>query len=292
MTYDQLSKIMVNHNYSAASFASADPAFDRFSCINGFDFATPPVPFGDFANMAYSNFITAAMASNTILSEISARVFRTAAAISHYKSISLKEIKAGKQYPWHHVLKHMPKEDKQCHIAAMNIEISKLADAGHACCHKKLLPDVKQCKVFNPVGVFREKSHNMHNYQESVLKGRICVDSNSKAKEGCFRTSANVATAAQILSILALAVADGHKLIQMVVKSAFMQVKLEDSQSIWLQPLPGFPDEDHKGLYLELLHHLYGHPKANCAWMHYWVHTYIKVHAASARRQRNPVPTI
>jgi hypothetical protein len=88
----------------------------------------------------------------------------------------------------------------------------------------------------NPVGIFREKSHNMHNDQESVLKGRICVDGNSKAKEGCFKTSANIATAAQILIILALAVADGDKLVQMDVKRAFTQVKLEDSQSIWLSP--------------------------------------------------------
>jgi hypothetical protein len=72
MTYDQLSKIMVNSNYSAASFASADPAFDTFSRVNCFDFATPPVLFGDFANMADSDFVTDAIVSNAILSKISA----------------------------------------------------------------------------------------------------------------------------------------------------------------------------------------------------------------------------
>jgi hypothetical protein len=135
---------------------------------------------------------------------------------------------------------------------------------------RSLQPQVKPCNIFNPVGGFREKSHNMHNNQESVLKGQICVDGNSKAKEGSFETSANVATAAQILSILALAVADGDKLVQMNVKSTFTQVKLEDSQSIWLGPLPGFPDKDYKDLNLEFLHHLYGHPEANSAWMSYW----------------------
>ncbi len=46
MTCDILTKILVNRNYSAAFFASADPAFDTFSRVNGFVFATPPVPFG------------------------------------------------------------------------------------------------------------------------------------------------------------------------------------------------------------------------------------------------------
>jgi hypothetical protein len=86
--------------------------------------------------MADSDFVADAIASNAILSKISARVFRSAAATRRYKSISPEEIKAGTQYTWHHVLKRMSKEDKQRHIAAMNIEIRKLADAGHARRHR------------------------------------------------------------------------------------------------------------------------------------------------------------
>jgi hypothetical protein len=153
----------------------------------------------------------------------------------------------------------------------MNIEIRKLSEACHVRRHKKLPKDVKPKNVFNPVGVFREKSHDMHSSTGSSLKGCLCIDGGERARDGGLETTANVATATQILIILALAVSDGDKLVQMDVKSAFTQVKLENGQSIWLCPLPGFPDEDGQGLYLELLHHLYGHPEANRAWMLYWV---------------------
>ena len=60
--------------------------------------------------------------------------------------------------------------------------------------------------------------------------------------------------------LIALAVAAGWALRQIDVKSAFTQVQLPEGKSIWLWPLPGFPYRHGKGLYLELLHYLYGHP--------------------------------
>jgi hypothetical protein len=110
----------------------------------------------------------------------------------------------------------------------------------------------------------------MHTEGGSVLKGRMCLDG-GRAPEGGWETTANVATHMQILLILALATADRNMLAQSDVKSAFTQVKVADGKSIWLRPLPGFPDTDGEGLVLELLHYLYGHKEANQAWMRYWV---------------------
>jgi hypothetical protein len=71
--------------------------------------------------------------------------------------------------------------------------------------------------------------------------------------------------------IFTIAVALRDKLMQLDVKSAFTQVKLAKGQTIWLCPLQGIQDTHKEGLYLELLHYLYGHPEANHAWQWYWV---------------------
>jgi hypothetical protein len=107
ITYENLLQILVNKNYSAASYSSIDPAFATFSTVHGFDFETQPAPFGDFDNMTAPDFVADAIAANAILTEISERVFSSAAASRRYKSISPEEIKAWKQYTWHHVLKRM-----------------------------------------------------------------------------------------------------------------------------------------------------------------------------------------
>jgi hypothetical protein len=270
MTYESLTKILVNRAFSAASYASTDPAFATHSKIQGFDFPTPFTPFGEFdALMHDPDFLGEAIAASAFLTAVSDQVFMAAAATRRYKSITAEEIRAGKQYTWHHVLKHMSKADRALHIEAMNEEIRKLVKAGHARRHRNLPEHISPENVFHPVGVFKQKTHDMHTQGGHNLKGRICLDGGGH--EGGWETSANVATTCQILMIFAIAVAFGDKLMQLDVKSAFTQVKLAKGQTIWLRPLPGFPDTDKEGLYLELLHYLYGHPEANHAWQWYWV---------------------
>ena len=86
--YEDLKKILVTSNYSAACYTLVDPAFAMFSTVHCFDFETPPAPYVDFDNMNDADIVADGIATNVLLSEVSEQVFRSAAASKCYKSIS------------------------------------------------------------------------------------------------------------------------------------------------------------------------------------------------------------
>jgi hypothetical protein len=161
----------------------------------------------------------------------------------------------------------MKPADRKRHVEAMQAEIDKLLASGHA--EWAHLPPGE---VAVPgVGVFRMKQHDIHAQGEN-LKGRMCYNGKQAIKPpGGWETSANVASNAQILTVIAIATELGLTLKQINVKSAFTQVKLPEGESIYLRPLPGLGDPEGKGRVLKLLHHLYGHPLANAAWAKKWL---------------------
>jgi hypothetical protein len=118
----------------------------------------------------------------------------------------------------------MKPADRKRHVAAMQAEIYKLLASGHAE-SADLLPG----EVAVPgVGVFRMKQHDIHAQGEN-LKARLCYNGKkTPAPPGGWESQANVATNAQILTVIAIATELGLKLKQIDVKSAFTQVKLPD----------------------------------------------------------------
>jgi hypothetical protein len=177
-----------------------------------------------------------------------------------------KDVPPGEQYPWFEIYRMKP-ADRKRHVAAMQAEIDKLLASGHA-----EWADLPPGEVAVPgVGVFRMKQHDIHAQGEN-LKARFCFNGKkTPAPPGGWESKANVATNAQILTVVAIATELGLKMKQIDVKSAFTQVKLPDGQSIYLRPLPGLGDPEGKGRVLKLLHHLYGHPLANAAWAQKWL---------------------
>ena len=173
----------------------------------------------------------------------------------------------GESYSWMKVFKMKP-EDRKRHFAAMQAEIDKLTSAGHA--RWEHLPPGEI--AIPGVGVFRVKTHDMHNAEGTVLKARFCADGTAvQEPSGGWDRTANVASYSQLLTVIAIATHYGFGLAQIDVKSAFTQVALKDDQRIWIKPLPGLGDPEGKGRVLRLVHHLYGHPLANAAWQARWV---------------------
>jgi hypothetical protein len=270
MSYDKLKEILIKRSLTAASFSSSDPAFWSSSSCHGHDFDTAMPAFDIAKSMQDPELLRQAFAAASLLDTVTNTIIHTAGAAKRYKFVTREEMAAGKQYTWSQVRNKLTPQEYERHVAAMNEEIRKLAASNHVRRHTSLPPGVCVKNVFNAVGVFREKTHDMHTEGGSVLKGRMCLDG-GRAPTGGWETTANVASHMQILLILALATGDNDMLQQIDVKSAFTQVALEEAKAIWLRPLPGFPDEDGHGLYLELLHYLYGHKEANNAWMRFWV---------------------
>ncbi len=181
------------------------------------------------------------------------------------------QVPPGEQYSWHEILRMRP-ADRQKHVEAMQAEIDKLITAGHM-----EWADLPAGEIAIPaVGVFRLKSHDIH-AQGKLLKARMCLNGKqTDAPPGGWESTANVATIAQILTVIAIETDLGLTLKQIDVKSAFTQVKLPDGEEIYLQPLPGMNDAKNRGRVLKLLHHLYGHhlyghPLANAAWSKMWL---------------------
>jgi Reverse transcriptase (RNA-dependent DNA polymerase) len=159
----------------------------------------------------------------------------------------------------------MSPEAKRQHVEAMQKEIDKLTDAGHA--RWEHLPPGEV--AIPSVGVFRVKSHDLHG---TSLKARFCANGQAvEAPPGGWDSKADVASCSQILTVIALATLFKMSLAQIDVKSAFTQVKLNDDQRIWIRPLPGLGDPKRDKRVLRLLHHLYGHPLANAAFQDRWV---------------------
>jgi hypothetical protein len=177
-----------------------------------------------------------------------------------------KEVPPGEQYPWFEIYRMKP-ADRKRHVEAMQAEIDKLLAAGHA-----EWADLPPGEVAVPgVGVFRMKQHDIHAQGEN-LKGRLCYNGKqANAPPGGWESTANVATNAQILTVIAIATELGLTMKQIDVKSAFTQVKLPEGECIYLRPLPGLGDPEGRGRVLRLLHHLYGHPLANAAWAKLWL---------------------
>jgi hypothetical protein len=175
---------------------------------------------------------------------------------------------AGDSYAWTKIFKMAP-ADRDRHVKAMEGEMNKIIDAGHA--RWENLPSGEI--AIPSVGVFRLKAHDLHNEGGGyTLKARFCANGQAaESPPGGWEATANVASVSQILTVLAIANELNLKTKQMDVRSAFTQVKLDDGTVIYVRPLPGLGDPEGLGRVLRLVNHLYGHPLANAAWAKYWV---------------------
>ena len=250
--YVDLKPLLVGPVIASASYASVE------ACVSG-----PRVPGYDLSkNMqeledlnVSDETIKKASHVHNLFTYVSSRVWEAT------------DVPPGSQYSWYEIWRMRP-DDRARHVAAMQAEIDKLLAAGHA-----EWAELPAGEVAIPsVGVFRLKQHDLHADGE-VLKARLCCNgqqAESSQPEG-WETTANVASVAQILVIIAIATDLGLSLKQIDVKSAFTQVKLQEGETIYLRPLPALGDPEGKGRVLKLLHHLYGHPLANAAWSKMWL---------------------
>ena len=251
--YEALQPLLVGPVVSAAAHASQSTSTTGVS-IPGYVFPEGMPAFGSTA--PHDDLLAQAEDINQFLTFASTRVW------------DASQVPPGEQYQWYEIYRMRP-EDRRRHVEAMQGEIDKLVAAGHA--EWSHLP---KSEVAVPgVGVFRLKAHDIHNAQKENLKARMCYNGKQAANEpsGGWESSANVASIAQILTVIAIATDLGFKMKQIDVKSAFTQVKLPDGVNIYLRPLPGLGDPEGKGRVLKLLHHLYGHPLANAAWAQRWI---------------------
>ena len=252
ISYDDLKPLLVGPVVAAAAYASTD-----FSSLEG-----TRVPGFDFAEVMPA-FSGGAISAETLVKAELVVKFLTCASTRVWEA---SQVPPGEQYSWHEIWRMRP-ADRQTHVAAMQAEIDKLIAAGHM-----EWADLPAGEIAIPaVGVFRLKSHDLH-AQGELLKARMCLNGKqTDAPPGGWESTANVATIAQILTVIAIATDLGLTLKQIDVKSAFTQVKLPEGEEIYLRPLPGMNDAENKGKVLKLLHHLYGHPLANAAWSKMWL---------------------
>ena len=247
--YKDLKPLLVGPVVAAAAYASRDFGGSGVQ-IPGYNFSQPVCagPGVSAAALAKVDSI------NRFLAGVSARVW------------DASQVPPGEQYSWNEIFRMKP-ADRQKHVEAMQAEINKLVSSNHA--EWATLP---AGEVAIPgVGVFRKKQHDIH-AQGEVLKARLCLNGKqADAPPGGWESTANVASTAQILTVIAIATELGLTMKQIDVRSAFTQVKLPDGEAIYLRPLPGLGDPEGKGRVLKLLHHLYGHPLANAAWAKKWL---------------------
>ena len=188
----------------------------------------------------------------------------TNAAYSAKPAWSPTDVPPGQQYSWMETFRMSP-EDRARHVSAMNDEINKQFAAGGGWDY---LPE--GATLEKSIGVCRLKQHDLHG-GAGEIKARFCVNGKqTEVPSGGWETTANVASVAQILTVIAIANERDMKLKQIDVKSAFTQVKLPEGQHIWVQPLPGIKDPEGKGRVIRLDHHIYCHPLANAAWAKKW----------------------
>ena len=251
ISYEDLQKILVGPVVAGAAYASQDYGTSGVQ-IQGYMFQEP---MPAFASTAVSDDLLAkAERISEFLTCVSSRVWEAS------------EVPPGEQYSWNQIFRMQP-ADRKKHVETMQAEINKLLTSGHA-----EWADLPPGEVAIPgVGVFRMKQHDIH-AQGEHLKARLCFNGKQAvAPLGGWESTANVASTAQILTVIAIATELGLKMKQIDVKSAFTQVKLPDGEVIYLRPLPGLGDPEGKGRVLKLLHHLYGHPLANAAWAKKWL---------------------
>ena len=257
-TYQELVKVLVMDNGEPPMASAASIAAHR-------DIENA---FAAFEDSAHSSKIPV-IPIDEVLDKYAQIVMQASRQASHAATKSRPaNLPFGETYSWMKIFKMSPAE-KQRHVAAMQTEIDKLTDAGHA--EWAHLPPGQV--TIPSVGVFRVKSHDLHSdVAGNVLKARFCANGQAvQVPPGGWDSTANVASCSQLLTVIALAAQLGLNLMQIDVKSAFTQVKLRQDQKIWIRPLPGLGDPRGEGRSLHLLHHLYGHPLANAAFQDRWV---------------------
>ena len=251
LSYEDLKPLLVGPVVAAASYASLEFETSKVE-IPGYAFRESLPAFESSA--VNDDLLAKAEKIVKFMAGVSSRVWEAS------------QVPPGEQYSWNEIWRMRP-EDRKKHVDAMLAEIDKLIQAGHVEWAELPAGEV----VLPGVGVFRLKQHDLH-AQGEVLKARFCCNGKQAvAPLGGWESTANVATNAQILTVIAIATELGMHMKQIDVKSAFTQVKLPEGEAIYLRPLPGISDPEGKGRVLKLLHHLYGHPLANAAWSKKWL---------------------